>query len=124
MIVHAGTAAHGHYYSLISTRREPDEAPVPGSPDWGILERGRWKKFDDRDISAYQISDLQLDTFGDSGSYAGGGDVDDRYAALPGDNDWGKNAYMLVYERKRQEALECVVSAVSRAQDARNSSDL
>ena len=92
-MIHAGNGQHGHYYSLINTVRGAKDAPDPSNADWENLARGKWKKFDDREVTAYQISDLKIDTFGGEEQSYGNSD----YAGM--DDNWGKSAYMLVYER-------------------------
>ena len=109
VVIHAGTGQHGHYYSFANTNREEGDFD-PSDPNWASLQKGKWKKFDDRDVTVYQVSDMNLDAFGGSSDgYEGGND----FANI--DDNWGKSAYMLVYERSKKKALECVDSADSRA---------
>lgn len=64
--VHVGTADHGHYYSLINTRRGKDE-PVGESDEatWKKVENDPWKVFDDASVRTFAFSrDLKPEAFG------------------------------------------------------------
>uniref|UniRef100_A0A6B2KWG4 USP domain-containing protein n=1 Tax=Arcella intermedia TaxID=1963864 RepID=A0A6B2KWG4_9EUKA len=75
VIVHTGSADSGHYYSIIKSRTSKET---------------KWLKFDDKDVSHFNIKDLADETFGgDSFQFDSDGE------SL---ND--KNAFMLFYERE------------------------
>jgi ubiquitin C-terminal hydrolase len=44
--IHVGTAEHGHYYSLINTKRGQDEVDE-SKPEWGQTEKDPWREFND-----------------------------------------------------------------------------
>ena len=61
--IHRGTAEHGHYYSLINTKRgkaEDDET----KPDWQKTDKDPWRVFDDETVKHFNFSDLQQEAFG------------------------------------------------------------
>lgn len=61
--IHRGTAEHGHYYSLINTKRgktEEDES----KPDWQATEKDPWRVFDDETVKHFNFKDLQTEAFG------------------------------------------------------------
>ncbi len=65
--IHRGTAEHGHYYSLINTRRGKDELDE-SRPEWLQTDRDNWRVFDDENIKAFSFSDLRTEAFGGSSS--------------------------------------------------------
>lgn len=44
--IHSGTADHGHYFSIINTKRGKDE-PKIDSDAWGKVDGQTWRAFDD-----------------------------------------------------------------------------
>lgn len=80
--IHRGTAEHGHYYSLINTKRghvEEDET----KPDWARTEKDPWRVFDDETVKHFTFSDLQQEAFGGvSGSGDAGFNDNDMQAYL------------------------------------------
>lgn len=64
--VHVGTADHGHYFSLINTKRGAEE-PL-GEVDeakWRRVEADPWKVFDDATIRQFTFEkDLRNEAFG------------------------------------------------------------
>ena len=75
IVIHAGSADSGHYYSYIKDRTSL-----------------KWFKFDDRYVDFYDIINLQHDCFG--------GLNKDAFKDGFQDLEHYSNAYMLVYERK------------------------
>ena len=66
--IHRGTAEHGHYYSLINTKRGKDEADET-KQEWYQTERDSWKVFDDETVRYFNFNDLKSEAFGgNSGS--------------------------------------------------------
>jgi hypothetical protein len=68
--IHRGTAEHGHYYSLINTKRGKDEEDE-FKPDWSKTEKDPWKVFDDETVKYFNFNDLKSEAFGgqSSGGY-------------------------------------------------------
>jgi ubiquitin C-terminal hydrolase len=65
VIIHRGTAEHGHYYSLINTKRGSDELDET-KPEWMQTERDPWKEFNDETVKFFSFSDLKQESFGGS----------------------------------------------------------
>ena len=66
--IHRGTAEHGHYYSLINTKRGKDEADE-AKHEWYLTEKDPWKVFDDETVRYFNFNDLKSEAFGgNSGS--------------------------------------------------------
>lgn len=63
VILHVGTAEHGHYYSLINTRRGKEEYEED-KQEWEQTDKDVWKVFEDDKIKNYTFSELKLDSFG------------------------------------------------------------
>lgn len=126
--IHRGTAEHGHYYSLINTKRgksEEDES----KPDWARTDKDPWKVFDDETVKHFNFSELQQEAFGGVSSSSGarpwlaesglstaspGGAMADNdlsaYLFSSGQaNSYGQNAYMLVYEKMKKKPIREVV---------------
>mmetsp|Transcript_23126 Transcript_23126/g.22589 ORF Transcript_23126/g.22589 Transcript_23126/m.22589 type:complete len:247 (+) Transcript_23126:1460-2200(+) len=101
--IHIGTAEHGHYYSLINTKRGVDE-PDEAKPEWAQPEKDMWKQFEDDKIKHYSFSDMKLDSYGGMQETAMNEYEINAYLANTG-GSFGKNAYMLVYERKKKKDL-------------------
>jgi ubiquitin C-terminal hydrolase len=55
--IHRGTAEHGHYYSLINTKRGKLEEEET-KPDWQRTEKDQWKVFDDETVKHFNFGDL------------------------------------------------------------------
>ena len=64
--------------------------------------KSNWLKFDDGDVSEYNVSNLASDAFG--GSAMGMSDHE-RDIYNTNKEAWGKNAYMLIYERKHKRTI-------------------
>ena len=119
--LHVGTAEHGHYYSLINTKRNPDEVDE-SKPEWFLTEKDQWKVFEDDKIKPYSFSDLKVDSFGGTSQSMTDHEMD-AYLSHTGVSSFGKNAYMLVYERKSKRALKEVVLAEEKREDITVSMD-
>lgn len=65
--IHVGQASHGHYYSLINTKRGKDE-PDESKPEWELTDKDQWRTFDDETIKPYSFSDINADSFGGNNS--------------------------------------------------------
>lgn len=50
--IHVGTAEHGHYYSLINSKRGHDEADET-KLEWEQSEKEPWKEFNDEQVKYY-----------------------------------------------------------------------
>lgn len=85
-----------------------------------------WKQFDDDKVKHYSFSDLQADSFGGMNNSNMLDSEMNAFIASTG-GSFGKNAYMLVYERQKkspiieyvkktqdQATLECANTALSR----------
>lgn len=112
--IHRGTAEHGHYYSIINTKRgilEEDESKA----EWKRTEKDVWKVFDDETIKAFNFNDMEKEAFGgvggDNGAGSGFNDADmQAYLFQSGTaNSYGQNAYMLVYEKMKKKPLKEVI---------------
>lgn len=101
VILHMGTADAGHYLSYININRgEKDEE----SKEWLQTEKEKWLEFNDSTVKEFRFSNLETDCFGGLPEpQVVGGYVD----KLTHDNT--KNAYMLIYEKRRKEPLKIVV---------------
>ena len=107
--IHVGTAEHGHYYSLINTKRGQEE-PDESKPEWGQPEKDQWREFNDESIKYFTFSDLKEEAFGGS---SGANNLADNemtaYLVHSGAaQSYGKNAYMLIYERQLKKDLKVV----------------
>ena len=102
--IHVGTAEHGHYYSLINTKRGSEEVEE-SKAEWQQTDRDKWMQFEDDKVKPYSFSDLRVDSFG--GNYQGNMNDNEMnaYLANTGGGSFGKNAYMLVYERMKKKLL-------------------
>jgi len=111
--VHVGTADHGHYYSIINTKRGENEPE--GATDeakWREVEGDPWKVFDDATVRSFSFEkDLKNEAFGGSteskSTTSGDALTDAELTAFlsSGSQSYGKSAYMLIYERKSKRNL-------------------
>jgi ubiquitin carboxyl-terminal hydrolase 9/24 len=107
--VHVGTADHGHYYSIINTRRGSEENQ--NEDLWRKVENDPWKVFDDASIRHFNFSgDLVNEAFGgdrDSTKASSDAMSDKEWTTFlsSGNQSYGKSAYMLIYERKSKKNL-------------------
>ncbi len=108
--IHRGTAEHGHYYSLINTKRGKEEVDE-AKPEWFQTEKETWKVFDDETIKYFNFNDLKSEAFGgnESNAYTGDNDLQAYYMQSGTANSYGQNAYMLVYEKMKKKPLKEVV---------------
>ena len=70
--IHNGTAEHGHYFSLINTKRGAEELDE-SKTEWMQTEKDSWKEFNDETIKYYSFNDVKNDAFG---GYSGGNTAD------------------------------------------------
>ena len=109
--VHRGTADHGHYYSLINTKRGADEPrPEVDEALWRKTEADTWKAFDDDTVRGFNFAaNLKNEAFGGGQDTAKTSDAmtDAELSAFlsAGTETYGQSAYMLVYERKTKRNL-------------------
>jgi len=110
--VHVGTADHGHYYSIINTKRGASEPQ--GDVDeatWRKVEADPWKVFNDATVSSFNFErDLKSESFGGDGEQnntASDAMSDAELTAFlsSGTQSYGKSAYMLIYERMSKKGL-------------------
>lgn len=98
VVLHMGTADAGHYLSYININRgEKDEE----SPEWLLTDKEKWLEFNDSQVKEYRFSNLETDCFG--------GENPNNYAAGDTMLDYSRNAYMLVYEKRRKEQIKIVI---------------
>ena len=86
--IHTGSAQGGHYFSYINTNRENDT--VGSDPAWMQTENDPWMEFNDSRVSNFKFENLEEDAFGEKSK---------SYSSIWG-GDYGKSAYMLIYERR------------------------
>lgn len=110
--IHVGTADHGHYYSIINTKRgsaADQEAPEK----WRKVEGDPWREFNDATIKGFNFNtEMKNEAFGgdpeaNSGSKNADGMTDADFAAFlsSAGQSYGKSAYMLIYDRKSKKDL-------------------
>jgi hypothetical protein len=105
--IHRGNADHGHYWSLINTDRgekEPD--PYQDEAKWTNVEKSSWRKFDDESTLHFSFNDLKGDAYG--GDLAALTEAETEMFIADKGSDYGKSAYMLIYERKKKNDLRIV----------------
>jgi ubiquitin C-terminal hydrolase len=110
VVVHVGTAHSGHYYSYIKERGSEGDrrggASFQRSKDNALPVSASWFEFNDSFVSEFDIDDLEEETFGgvetwSGGAAAGGGTT----GATAGKQfEKARNAFMLVYDRKKKVA--------------------
>ena len=90
VVLHMGTADAGHYLSYININRgEKDEE----SPEWLLTDKEKWLEFNDSQVREYRFANMESDCFGGANPNQVAGE------AIV---DYSKNAYMLVYEKRRK----------------------
>ncbi len=100
VVVHMGVADAGHYISYVNIAR--DQKPE-SDPEWLLTEKEKWLEFNDSTVKEYKFSNLDEDCFG-------GG------VANPSDfKDHTKNAYLLMYEKRRKRDIKVVLTEESMA---------
>lgn len=102
--IHRGTGTAGHYWSLIHMKRgdqEPD--PLAENSKWDDLANN-WREFNDEQVTFCLSKFVQDHGFG-------GGNLTDNETNiyLQAGADWGKSAYMLVYEKKLKREIRQIV---------------
>jgi ubiquitin carboxyl-terminal hydrolase 34 len=96
VVLHMGTADAGHYLSYININRgEKDEE----TPEWMLTEKEKWLEFNDSQVKHYAFNSLEADCYGGGNPNSMGGES----------FDYSKNAYMLIYEKRRKNPLKFVV---------------
>jgi hypothetical protein len=66
-----------------------------------LTDKDTWRVFEDDKIKPYSFNDLRIDSFGGNSSGSGMADNEiNAYLTQSEGASFGKNAYMLVYERK------------------------
>ena len=99
--IHVGSADHGHYYSIINaTRGEAEVDPVEKEAEWYAVEKDKWIKVEDDEVSGYYFRDLPGEAFGGDESSLKESEVEKFLAST--EKAYGKSAYMLVYECMRK----------------------
>jgi ubiquitin C-terminal hydrolase len=89
VVVHMGTADAGHYISYINVSRhsKPEE-----NPDWVKIDNEKWLEFNDSLVKDYKFKNLEEDCFG--------GAQTSLSSSNDFKNDYSRNAYMLIYEKR------------------------
>ena len=110
--IHVGTADHGHYYSIINTKR--GSAADQDAPDkWRKVEGDPWREFNDATIKGFNFNtEMKNEAFGgdpeaNNASKNADGMTDADFAAFlsSAGQSYGKSAYMLIYDRKSKKDL-------------------
>lgn len=121
--IHVGTADHGHYYSIINTKRGSTEADEDSPDKWKKVEGDPWRVFDDAAIRTFAFnSDLKSEAFGGdpdankNSSSDAMSDADLAAFLTSAGQSYGKSAYMLIYDRRSKTSLREV--AVEAPDDA------
>ena len=114
VVIHVGTAEAGHYYSYINTKRgqKNDEQ----SADYMLTEKEKWLEFNDSSVRDFKFSTLDAECFGGEAKPGEQSLESEIFSSWTlrnlgggGGRDNCKNAYMLVYERRRKGAVKVVV---------------
>ncbi|CDW78148.1 ubiquitin carboxyl-terminal hydrolase family protein [Stylonychia lemnae] len=101
VVVHMGTADAGHYISYINiTRGVKNEE----TPEWLLTEKENWLEFNDSTVKDYRFANLEEDCYG-GGSSSNSGNFQNSDMK----NDYSRNAYMLIYEKRRKEKIKIVI---------------
>lgn len=83
IVVHAGTAEQGHYYSFIQDKND----------------NKKWYEFNDQNVRDFDVADIPAECFGGKETFIG-----QNMMQMTGEK-W-RNAYVLVYERRAAEVPE------------------
>jgi hypothetical protein len=100
--IHNGNGDHGHYWSIINTKRGKDEHDS-SKQEWADPSQDTWRVFEDDQIKYFGYNKLREESEGGNTTASKGGAMS---AYMTG---YGQNAYMLVYERKSKSDIEEVV---------------
>lgn len=106
--IHRGAAGAGHYWSLIHTNRgekEPD--PKTDEAKWMDLSKD-WREFNDETVSFFFSKNIPEQGYG---GYLTEQEMRIYTSGAPG--DFGKSAYMLVYEKKHKSELRQISTSES-----------
>lgn len=93
-----GTADAGHYISYINITR--DDKPEE-SNEWLKTDNEKWVEFNDSQVKDYRFKNLEEDCFGGAHSSMS---LSNDYK-----NDYSRNAYMLIYEKRRKELIKLLL---------------
>ena len=116
VVVHTGTADAGHYYSYINVKREGEEDQMVYDKT-NSNDVNNWLEFNDSLIRSFNLNNLEEECFGGSQQNLNpftGDEVADNSNWQPKpvnyeEKDNIKNAYMLVYERKRKKPIKIII---------------
>ena len=101
--VHIGQASGGHYISFIDINRD---GKGNNMKTLNKNEKPNWLRFNDSQISKYDINNLQVDCFG--GSL--------RNSSIPNT----QNAYLLIYERVKKTPIKVLINEKNISEDEKN----
>lgn len=93
-----GVADAGHYISYINIARSQKNE---SDPEWLLTEKEKWLEFNDSTVKDYRFTNLDEDCFG--GGIASNTDMKDHT----------KNAYLLMYEKRRKRDIKVVLTEES-----------
>jgi len=98
--IHRGAAGAGHYWSLIYTNRGAKE-PNPQTEEarWADLS-SNWREFNDETVSFFLAKNIVEQGYG---GYLT--DQEMKIYSSGAHDDYGKSAYMLIYEKKLKSEL-------------------
>ena len=101
VVVHTGTADSGHYYSYIKEDDEIDgdvnlSVPVNGE----TAKKRRWLEFNDSEVSEFYENRIENECFG--GTTKSHEYIPSTQSLVTTETTNPKNAYMLVYHRKKK----------------------
>ena len=111
VVVHTGSADAGHYYSLININREGFENDQSVNPeiheDHNNLKN--WLEFNDSNINLFNIKNLEDECFGGfKMAYEENSHWLNQHSE---EKEKCKNAYMLIYERKKKKPIKMVLDS-------------
>lgn len=102
--IHVGSADHGHYYALInSARGKAEKDPEKDLDAWMKTDQDRWYRFDDEDVNSLYFKELDKEAYGGDQQGLTQNQIDAFLATS--DKDYGKSAYMLVYESRKKKQI-------------------
>eukprot|EP01084_Bolivina_argentea_P112617 200844_1 len=113
VLVHAGVAQGGHYYSFIRDRREEsddmdrsdegkEEATTP--PPSGMMGKERWLRFDDEDVTLFDPKDIDVHQSFDGVTNTNENNWNNVFRPI--EQECAGNALLLFYEKEEQQHLE------------------
>ena len=92
--VHLGNAYGGHYISIIDTNREGKKNTMN---QWKKKEKPAWVKFNDSNLSEFNINDIQYECYG-------GESKNMNY-------ENSQSAYLLIYERVKKTPIKVLINS-------------